>query len=163
LLRDNLVEERLFADAGPITFGQSLRCRLSVPVDGVPYEHALFVRDQGRLVLRLGPKMTGRLATGDAKSELAEGDHAIGRGARGRLTIGDATVLFQEVAAPVRSPRPQLPASVRGTFADRVDRRLALIVGGSLVVHLVIGGWAWMTESETQPLLRSSPVAHYEH
>src|SRR5688572_29524355 len=156
VLGGNLVEERLFADAHPITVGQSLRCRLSVPADGVPHEHAMFVRDQGRLLLRLTAGMNGRLAqSGTTKSDLREGAGHDGiwtipleRGARGKLTVGDATILFQEVAAPTKTPRPQLPASVRGTFADRIDRRLAVIVGASLLVHIGIGAWAWMTEVE---------------
>ena len=57
LLGDNLVEERVFRGATPITFGQSLRCTLSIPGDGVPLEHVLFVRDQGRLLLRVTAKM----------------------------------------------------------------------------------------------------------
>lgn len=163
VLGGNLVEERTFADVGPITIGQSLRCRLSVPADGVPHEHALFVRDQGRLLLVLTDRMTGRVAQGGTIEAEPKGSMPIERGARGKLQIGDATILFQEVAAPVRAPRPQLPASVRGTFADRVDRRLALIVGGSLLVHLAIGGWAWMTETEHESLFDSQPVAQYRH
>ncbi|MBA3542718.1 MAG: hypothetical protein H0T79_24085, partial [Deltaproteobacteria bacterium] len=31
LLRDNLVEERVFSTNAPITIGQSLRCTLSLP------------------------------------------------------------------------------------------------------------------------------------
>ncbi len=152
------MEERTFADAGPITIGQSLRCRLSVPVDGVPHEHTLFVRDQGRLLLVMTDRMTGRLATGEAITVDPKGPLPIERGARGKLQIGDATILFQEVPVPVKMPRPQLPASVRGTFADRVDRRLAVIVGGSLLVHLAIGAWAWMTEGE-QPLFEQPQFA----
>jgi hypothetical protein len=160
VLGGNLVEERTFADAGPITIGQSLRCRLSVPVDGVPHEHTLFVRDQGRLLLHTTEHMTGRLANGDAITMDPKGVVPIERGARGKLQLGDATILFQEVPLPVKAPRPQLPAAVRGTFADRVDRRLAVIVGGSLLVHLAIGGWAWMTEVE-QPLFEQPQFAEY--
>ena len=39
------------------------------------------------------------------------------RGARGRLMLGDASILFQEIATPAGAPRPQLPASIRGTLA----------------------------------------------
>lgn len=164
LLRDNLVEERVFVDFSPVTLGQSLRCRLSVPVDGMPHEHVLFARDGGRLVLRPTPRMTGRLSQAGAVRML-DGSSGAGitleRGARGKLTIGEATILFQEVAVPPIAPRPQLPASVRGTLGDRVDRRLAVIVGASLVVHLAIGGWAWMTEVEGAGLLASSDAGKF--
>ena len=161
VLGGNLVEERTFADPGPITIGQSLRCRLSVPADGVPLEHALFVRDQGQLLLVTTDKMTGRIAQGgEVLTDLAR-TVTIARGARGKLQIGDATVLFQEVAMPIKAPRPQLPASVRGTFADRIDRRLAVIIGGSLLVHMAIGAWAWATDVENSNPLESKQLAQY--
>lgn len=171
LLGENLVEEKLFSDALPITIGQSLRCRLSVPVEGMPMEHVLFARDQGRLLLRLTTKIDGRLAQGDTiKTELREGagDNGVWtipleRGARGKLKIGDATILFQEVAMPARTPRPQLPASVRGTFADRIDRRLAVIVGSSLIVHLAIGLWAWVGDVEANTTQTAQVAAQYRH
>ncbi|MBA3391072.1 MAG: AgmX/PglI C-terminal domain-containing protein [Deltaproteobacteria bacterium] len=165
LLRDNLVEERVFVDHSPVTLGQSLRCRLSLPVDGIPHEHVLFARDGGRLVLRPAPRMTGRLSQ-SGTVRMLDGTAVDGipleRGARGKLTIGEATILFQEVAVPPIAPRPQLPVSVRGTFGDRIDRRLAVIVGASLVVHLAIGGWAWMTEIEQAERI-TAPNVPYHH
>jgi hypothetical protein len=146
LLGGNLVEERVFRlDGGAaITFGQSLKCTLSVPAAGVPLEHTLFAVDQGRAVLRVAAGMTGRLAP---EREL-RGEIAIENGTRGKLVLGDATILFQEIAAPPIVPRATLPASVRGTILDRIDRRLATIVAASLLVHLGIASWAWMTDRE---------------
>jgi hypothetical protein len=37
---------------------------------------------------------------------------------------------------------------VRGTFADRIDHRLAAIIGASLAIHLAIATWAWQTDLE---------------
>jgi hypothetical protein len=144
VLGDNLVEERMFVE-GPVTLGQSLRCKLSVPVDGVPREHVLFVRDQGRWMLR---QLDGAMAP-------------VERDTRGKLRFGEATILYQEVVAPAAVPRPQLPASVRGTFADRIDRRLAVIIGGSLLVHVVIGAWAFATETEQPALFENRAIAEY--
>src|SRR5512135_2724550 len=99
VLHGQLVEERLFS--GPVTLGQSLRCALSVPTDGMPREHTLFTVDQGRFVLHLTPEMQTRLAgvTGGVL------DH----GARGRIMLGAASILFQEIATPPPTPRPRLP------------------------------------------------------
>ena len=71
-----LVEERVFDGATPITFGQSLRCALSVPVDGVPREHVLFTREADGFVLHETARMEVQRADG-----------------RGRVTIGDASIL----------------------------------------------------------------------
>ena len=56
------------------------------------------------------------------------------------------------------APRPQLPAAMRTTLADRIDRRLAVFVGGSLLVHVGIAAYAWTTDVPTTPL-GLSPVA----
>jgi hypothetical protein len=159
LLGGNLVEEHVFRidRATAITFGQSLKCTLSVPAAGVPSEHILFAVDQGRFVLRVTGGMTGRLSP----ARELRGEVPVERGMRGKLVIGEATILFQELAAPPVAPRPQLPASVRGSFADRIDRRLASIVAVSLLAHLGIASWAWMTEREG-PDGEGEAVAEYD-
>jgi hypothetical protein len=63
---------------------------------------------------------------------------ALTEGARGKLSFGDLTILFQFVTEPPRQPKPMLPASVRGTFADRFDPRLSVILGASILVHFAI-------------------------
>src|SRR6185295_17655869 len=69
--------------------------------------------------------------------------------ARGKLSLGDLTVLFQFVTEPPRQPKPMLPASVRGTFADRFDPRLSVIMGASIIVHFAIVIIALFTDIET--------------
>lgn len=145
LLGDQLVEERVFPPGAPITLGQSLRCALSIPVDGVPREHVLFTSEGGRFALHETPGMQVRRDDG-----------------RGRIVLGEVTILFQEVATLPPAPRPQLPAAIRGTLADRIDRRLALFVGGSLLVHVAIAAWAWTSDVPTTPL-GYSPVATTYH
>ncbi|MBA2539041.1 MAG: hypothetical protein H0V17_05350, partial [Deltaproteobacteria bacterium] len=49
----------------------------------------------------------------------------------------------------------------RGTFADRIDRRLAGIVAISMVVHLGIASWAWLTERESGSIAEDI-AAQYE-
>ena len=157
VLRDRLVEERIFSDPAPITIGQSLRCALSIPSDGLPREHVLFDRSH---TLQLAPGMTGRIRSGDAITHIDRGSIPLTRGARGKLSIGDVTILFQEIATPPTTPRPKLPASIRGTFADRIDRRLAVILGASLVAHVAVAAWAWSTDLETT-ILGQPSIAEY--
>jgi hypothetical protein len=159
LLRDHLVEERVIRAGVPISIGQSLRCTLSIPSDGLPREHVLV--DAGG-VLRITAQMVGRLAVGDTIQTLdelrtrpaADGIWAVplARSARGKLALGEVTILFQELVAPPVQPRPQLPASVRGSLADRIDRRLAVIVGSSILLHVGIAAWAWATDFDDAPL-----------
>jgi hypothetical protein len=158
VLGDQLVEERIFDGSAPITFGQSLRCALSVPVDAAPREHVLFANG----VLRLPPGMTGRIGRGDGVTAITTSQVAIERGMRGKLLLGELTLLFQEIAPRPRVPPPQLPASIRGTFADRIDGRLAMIVGGSLVVHLGIAAYAWAGDAPMRDLAQPISEADYE-
>ena len=174
LLHDTLVEERLFKIVRnnlTISIGQSLRCDLSIPITNLPLEHRMFAVEHGRLMLRVTAEMTGRVAQGNAiqtEAEFRAGaphNHVwtipIERGGRGKLHVGEATILFQEIAAPPNQPRPQLPSSVRCTWGDRIDRRLAVVISASLVVHGTIGVWAGLTETigDEQP---ADEVTAYE-
>lgn len=166
LLGGNLVEERLVSANSPVTLGQSLRCTLSLPADGLPREHVLFASDGGQLRLRVTAQFSGRLADGGRlRTDLQQGAADAGvwtipiaHGTRGKLHIGDATILFQELAAAPVSPRPVLPASIRGTLGDRIDRRLAVIIGASVVAHLGIAAYAWINDVESSSMLET-PVA----
>jgi hypothetical protein len=131
VLSGQLVEERFFRAGTPITLGQSTKCDLSVPVEGLPREHVLFTAD------RTFVPPPGAEVVGDAK--------------RGKLTVGDVTILFQHVVTPV-APRMALPAGLQQSLLERIDRRLALVVGASLVAHIAIAGYAWMNDIEQTPM-----------
>jgi hypothetical protein len=150
LLGGKIVEERLIRERAPVSIGQSMKNTFSVPVEGLPLEFTLFALDQHKYYLRFLNKMDGRLSDGANVNTL---DALKGRGAqnhgdywqvplsetsRGKLSLGDLTVLFQFVTEPPRQPKPMLPASVRGTFADRFDPRLSVILGASIIIHFAI-------------------------
>lgn len=150
LLGGKIVEERLIRERTSVTIGQSMKNTFSIPVEGLPLELTLFSLEDGKYHLRFLGKMDGRLSSGDQVSTL---DALKSRGAtnhgaywsaplsdtaRGKLSIGDLTILFQFVTEPPRQPKPMLPASVRGTFADRFDPRLSVILGASIIVHFAI-------------------------
>jgi hypothetical protein len=150
LLGGKLVEERLIRERSTVSIGQSMKNTFSVPVEGLPLEFPMFVLDQGQYYLRFLNNMDGRLSDGPNVHTL---DALKGRGAqshggywqvpladnaRGKMSVGDLTVLFQFVTEPPRQPKPMLPASVRGTFADRFDPRLSVILGASIIVHFAI-------------------------
>lgn len=48
--------------------------------------------------------------------------------------------------------------------ADRIDRRLVVIIGASVLTHLGIAAWAWATDVvETESLVASPVAALYRH
>ncbi|MBX3154668.1 MAG: hypothetical protein KF773_01625 [Deltaproteobacteria bacterium] len=151
LLAGKLVEERLIRERTPVSIGQSMKNTFSIPIEGLPLEFTLFALDESRYSLRFLSKMDGRLSdaggqvnTLDAlktKGAHNHGDYyqvALTDSARGKLSLGDLTILFQFVTEPPRQPKPMLPASVRGTFADRFDPQLSVIMGASIIAHFAI-------------------------
>jgi hypothetical protein len=162
LLGGKIVEERLIRERTPVTIGQSMRNTFSIPIEGLPLEFTLFALDESRYSLRFLPKMDGRLSdTGGQVNTLEalkqrgahnHGDYyqvGLTEHARGKLSFGDLTILFQFVTEPPRQPKPMLPASVRGTFADRFDPRLSVIMGASIIAHFAIVIIALLTDVET--------------
>jgi len=150
LLGGKIVEERLMRERSAVSVGQSMKNTFSIPVEGLPLEFTLFAIDQDKYYLRFLPKMDGRLSDGGNVFTLEQlktngaqntGDYyqvALTPTARGKLSLGDLTVLFQFVTEPPRQPKPMLPASVRGTFADRFDPRLSVIMGASIIIHFAV-------------------------
>ena len=150
LLGGKIVEERLIRERTSVSIGQSMKNTFSIPVEGLPLEFTLFALDDGKYSLRFLQKMDGRLSDGGSVNTLdalkQHGAQNTGSyfqvpltpTARGKLSLGDLTVLFQFVTEPPRQPKPMLPASVRGTFADRFDPRLSVILGASIIIHFAI-------------------------
>jgi hypothetical protein len=150
LLGGKLVEERLIRERTTVSLGQSMKNTFSVPVEGLPLEFPMFTLDQGKYYLRFLTTMDGRLSDGGNVHTLdvLKGHGAVNHGsywqapladsARGKISIGDLTVLFQFVTEPPRQPKPMLPASVRGTFVDRFDPRLSVILGASIIIHFAV-------------------------
>jgi hypothetical protein len=162
LLGGKIVEERLIRDRAPVTIGQSMRNTFSIPIEGLPLEFTLFALSDGRYSLRFLPRMDGRLSDRGGQVHTLEAlrsqgapshgsyhELALSESARGKLSLGDLTILFQFVAEPPRHPKPMLPASVRGTLADRFDRRLSMIMGASIALHFAIVLIALLSDVET--------------
>ncbi len=162
LLGGKIVEERLIRERTAVTIGQSMKNTFSIPIEGLPLEFTLFAIEDNKYYLRFINKMDGRVSDGGGQVNTLDalkqrgatnvGDYhqvAIGDGARGKLSLGDLTILFQFVTEPPRQPKPMLPASVRGTFADRFDPRLSVILGASIVLHFAVVILALVTDIET--------------
>ncbi len=156
LLGDTFIEEKLVRDRKTVTIGQSHKATFVVPVDNLPKTFPLFALDgNGQYHLNFTEDMDGRVAIGGKPRLLASlkgkeakrsGNHytlPMQPNARGKIELGEMRLLFQFVVAPPLQPRPRLPASVRGSIADRIDPHLAIILAISLLVHFTIGAFAW--------------------
>jgi len=156
LLGGKIVEERLIRERTSVTIGQSSKNTFSVPLETLPREFVLFGIEPDGYKLHFAAKMDGRVSDGQSvyTFEQVKGSRAQQRGdhwvmplsdsARGKVSIGDLTLLFQFVTEPPVQPKPMLPASVRGTLAERVDPRLAVICAASIVLHFGVAIAAWL-------------------
>ena len=60
--------------------------------------------------------------------------------ARGRIVVGDSTLIFQFVDRPITPAKPQLPLAVKSAVFDRVDWQLTIIVAVSFLAHFGVMG-----------------------
>jgi outer membrane biosynthesis protein TonB len=158
VLGKQIVEEKVIRERGDITIGQSSKNTLTVPVSGLPRTWPLFRVESGRYVLRLSEAMDGRVADGEEVHtfDALKGQRARRAGdawelqvsdrSRGKIVLGSMTLLFQFVDAPAPEPPMELPASVRGTFADRIDPVLAVVLAISLLLHFGVGLYAYQRD-----------------
>jgi len=159
-----IVEERVLARPGDVTIGTSPRSTFIVPWDGVPLRWRLFEERGGRCVLHLGGDMSARVADGaDVKTfdARAAGEPLraipLSDRARGKVTVGDTTVLFQLLRPPPPQPRPQLPLSVRRRVLAEVDLWFALALAVTALLHIVFVVYLRQVDWPRRPSLEEIP------
>jgi hypothetical protein len=163
-----IVEERLVAGTGPITIGTSPRSTFIVPWDGVPHRWRLFEQRRGCRSLCLGPGMSARVA-GASGGDVANFDAGAARpiplpdGARGKITVGDTTVLFQLLRPPAPQPRARLPFSVQRRITDRIDRGFTAVLAAALVLHIVLVVYLRQVEWPRRPAIEQLPDRFVSH
>jgi hypothetical protein len=143
-----IVEEKLVRTHEHITLGQSARNLFIVPSDALPRTWMLFEASPTGYVVRFTDDMDGRVAVGQEIISFAQLKQtgkvektgntyrwALDERSRGKITIGDLTVLFQFVTPPAPQPKPQLPASVRGSVVGNLDWLFTTIASASFILH----------------------------
>lgn len=126
-----IVEERLIRKRETITIGQGPRNTFIIPIPQLPRSYTLFDLSQGRYHLAFDETMDGRVSVGGTIVDLAAAARAgtvrqrgglyildLTDESRGKVVLGDVTLLFQFVDAPPVMPKPQLPAAARGARMD---------------------------------------------
>jgi TonB family protein len=144
-----IIEERLIRQRDNVTIGASTRNTIVVPASTLPKSFTLFEIQQGKYTMRFSDAMDGRVSVGNqvmsleqvrqSNSAQAKGGGVLGlpltEASRGKVLIGEVTLLFQFVTPPPIQPRPQLPPSVRGGFFANMDWVLASSFVTLAVLH----------------------------
>jgi hypothetical protein len=143
-----IVEERLVRKRESVTIGQSTRNTFVVPAsNALPRTFTIFELTPAGYAINFSDQMDGRVSLGDqvvALPALRQGKAQkkgelwhllLPERSRGKVVIGDVTVLFQFVTPPPVQPRPQLPPSVRSSLMQNLDWMLVAVVAASFIMH----------------------------
>jgi hypothetical protein len=139
-----IVEERTLERRQRVTVGATEDCTFVVP--GHAGRHVVLFEPAGSgWKLRLAEGMTGRVALEDGVVELGSlrggSSVPLTDDARGRVSLGKATFLFQLAPQLPRPPRPQLPLSVKQGLGAQIDWSLTVLVALSFLLHFgLVGG-----------------------
>lgn len=137
-----IIEERTLKKRETVTVGSSDKAMFSVSSSSLPKSFDLFELVNGEYQVRFTPEMGGvvQLKEGDVNElgQLQARPEAIKKAdstafpitddARGKIKVGDITVLFQFRAAPASVGKAALPPEVRGTFVSNIDIQFSSIL-----------------------------------
>jgi len=148
-----IIEERLLRHKETVTVGQSPACTVVMPDPNFAARQVLFEPVGEAYVLTFDDKMSGKISIDGKPVELSglradprtkrpkPGLYALPLGdrTRGKVVVGDVTVLFQFVQPPPVQPKPVLPAAVKGGIFSEIDWQffsILLIMGIALAPTL---------------------------
>lgn len=143
-----IVEERIVRKRETVTVGSSERNHFVIAAGGLPSRFELFQLVGSDYILNFTDAMSGRVGlpagvqsleqlrtTGAARNAGSHWQVKLNDNSRGKVVIGDVTLLFQFVTPPPVQPRPQLPAAARGGFAKSIDWMFTAFVMFSFMAH----------------------------
>lgn len=129
-----IVEERIIRKRETVTAGSSEKNHFVMSAEGLSARFEVFQLVGADYILNFTDKMSGRVGLPGGVQDLAQlrsgggarnaGTHfqvKLNDNSRGKIVIGNTTLLFQFVAPPPVQPRPQLPAAARGGFVRSID------------------------------------------
>lgn len=156
-----IIEERLLRKQGPVTVGHHPKNSFHVPVADIPKSATLFEHKNNQYQLIFTEKMSGRVSLGDGVHDLDK-LRASGKAqkrsdgwavplterSRGKLVLGEVTLLFQFVTPPPPRQKPQLPATMRGGWVRNLDWTFLVIMGMSALIQ---GGSVFWVQAQDWP------------
>lgn len=143
-----ITEDRTLKKRGTVSVGQNATNTIVVPVSNLPPSFTLFEVTNDQYALCFTAQMEGKVTVNGQELTLQD---AVSRklatqrkdvyvlpltdASRGKVTVGEVSLLFQFVAPPPAPPKVELPAEVRGSIFKQLDRLFFTILAASLLVH----------------------------
>ncbi|MFH2008030.1 MAG: AgmX/PglI C-terminal domain-containing protein [bacterium] len=142
-----IIEERHIRHGKSVSIGQSPRNHFTVSAPQMPRAYQAFRIEGGKHVLRFPPGMDGRISVDGRVITLTQAveagltrqagawrELALRGNARGKLNIGDVSVLFQRIRIPPKTPQPRLPQSLQGGITHRLDTGFSMVISGAVAL-----------------------------
>ncbi len=165
-----IVEERIFPARAPVTIGSSQKASIVVPASDLPAAYQLLSFQGAGYVLHFEESMEGRIQSPQGASELgaiiAQGGAkqsgksytlALKEDHRGKVMLGEVTVLFQFVLPPPEAPKLVLPREAKGNHFKSMDRLFVSLLTASLLTHGSCYGVLANTEVKKEVTLEEIP------
>lgn len=133
-----VIDERVLARRSPLTLGNSERSTFVVTGARLPAGFHLLDWSGNGYVLNLAPGIGGKIALASGTVDLREiraTSLEIAETTRGKITIGDATLLFHFVEQPAARPKASLPRSAKKGLFDDLDWGTTTIAAFSFLFH----------------------------
>lgn len=143
-----ITEDRTIKRRVSVSVGQNATNTIVVPVSNLPTSFTLFEAVNGAYSLVFTKAMEGRVTVNGQDLTLAD---AIARGvakphrdafsipltdaSKGRVALGEVSLLFQFVTPPPEAPKAELPSEVRGSIFKQIDQFFFMILAASMLIH----------------------------
>lgn len=151
-----IIEERRLKKRENVTVGSAPGCSFVVSSAQVPKQFTVFEYSGNKHYLRWVDGMEGKIQLTDASTsdfkQITQKGLAKKRDdvnaveliddSRGKVTIGDVTVLFQFVDPPSAAPKVALPDEVKGGFLTTIDVQFSSIFTATSLVMMAIVAYA---------------------
>ena len=148
-----IIEERRMKRRETISIGQSPKASFIVNAPTMPKSFDVFEYSGNQYFMRFTDEMDGRIQlSGDAvsdfkvlKAEASKRGNAfavkLNDKSRGKLMLGDVTILFQFVSAPSSPLKGDLPPEAQGSILTMIDVQFASIFVAVSIVLISIAAY----------------------
>ncbi|MFW6067491.1 MAG: TonB family protein [Myxococcota bacterium] len=174
-----IVEERIIRQRETVSVGTSEKNHFIVHDSSLPSRFELFQLVGNDYILNFTDAMKGRVGlpggvqdldqlrqSGGARNAGTHWQIKLGDASKGKIVIGDVTLLFQFVTPPPVMPRPQLPAAVRGGFVKSIDWLFTAFIVFSYMFFfgfiVFLESWDWPIEDEMAAVPESAARLIFE-
>ncbi len=143
-----IVEERVLPARQPITIGTSQKNTIVVPLSNLPESVLVFSFQGERYALQFEEGQEGRIqgpkgaadfgalvSQGVAKKQGKTCSVPVNDDQRGKIVLGEITLLWQFVAPPAEVPKPALPNEAKGAHFKSMDKLFVSLLAVSFLLH----------------------------